>query len=118
MGNGKVIGYVLLVVGIILMILSFVADRIGIGGTPGFGYWQGLAGAAGGFAAAAGFYFVSGNRKLTGILLLVGGILLLILSLTADMIGFGAAGFGYNQIIGAVAGFIAAVVGFVLFSRK
>ncbi len=119
MGNRKVIGYVLLVVGILLMALSFTADRIGIGGTPGFGYRQGLGSVIGAFVAAAGFYFASGNRKLTGILLLAGGVILLIASLIADMIGIGGhAGFGYNQIIGIVAGVIAAAVGFILFLRK
>ncbi len=119
MGNKKVIGIVLLVAGFVLMFVSLMADRIGIGGTPGFGYWQSLGSVAGGFVTAAGFYLASGNRKLTGILLLAGGVVLLIASLTADVIGLGvSAGFGYNQVIGAVAGIAAAVVGFVLSSRK
>jgi hypothetical protein len=33
-------GIVLLVVGIVLLVLSLVADPIGIGGSPGFGYYQ------------------------------------------------------------------------------
>ena len=119
MGNKKVIGIVLLVIGIVLMIVSLAADRIGIGSTPVFGYWQSLGSVVGGFVTAIGFYLASGNRKLTGILLLIGGAILLIGSLTADMIGLGtSAGFGYDQIIGAMAGIVAAVAGFVLFSRK
>jgi hypothetical protein len=60
-----------------------------------------------------------GNNKTLGIVLLVVGIVVLLLSLAADMIGIGgAAGFGYKQIIGAIIGAIVAVVGFVLNSRK
>lgn len=59
------------------------------------------------------------NRKSIGIVLLIAGIVLLAASLTADMIGIGvAAGIGYKQTIGAVVGVIAAIVGFVLYSRK
>ena len=59
------------------------------------------------------------NKKSIGIALLVVGAVLLIGSLAADAIGIGgAAGFGYKQIIGAVIGVIAAVVGYVLYSRK
>ncbi|HEU0297189.1 MAG TPA: hypothetical protein VFR47_30895 [Anaerolineales bacterium] len=60
-----------------------------------------------------------GNKKTTGIALIVVGVVLLIGSLAADAIGIGGfAGFGYQQIIGAVAGVIVAIVGFVLYSRK
>ena len=59
------------------------------------------------------------NKKSIGIALLVVGVVLLIGSLAADAVGIGGAiGFGYKQIIGAVAGVIVAVVGFVLYSRK
>jgi hypothetical protein len=59
------------------------------------------------------------NQKTIGIVLLVVGAVLLIGSLAADAIGIGgAAGFGYKQIIGAVIGVIAAIVGYVLYSRK
>ena len=59
------------------------------------------------------------NQKTIGIVLLVVGAVLLIGSLAADAIGIGGvAGFGYKQIIGAVIGVIAAVVGYVLYSRK
>ena len=59
------------------------------------------------------------NQKTTGIVLLVVGAVLLIGSLAADAIGIGGvAGFGYKQIVGAVLGVIAAVVGYVLYSKK
>ncbi len=57
--------------------------------------------------------------KTVGIALLIVGIVLLVLSLTADMIGVGPApGFGLWQIAGSVAGAILAVVGFVLTRRE
>ena len=60
-----------------------------------------------------------GNKKTIGTVLLVAGVILLIVALAADALGIGGAvGFGYKQIIGAVAGVIVAVVGFVLYSRK
>ena len=59
------------------------------------------------------------NRKTMGVTLLVVGAVLLIGSFTADMIGIGVApGIGYKQIIGAVAGAVIAVAGFILYSRK
>ena len=59
------------------------------------------------------------NKKMIGVALLAVGVVVLIGSLAADPIGVGgAAGFGYKQIIGAVVGVIAAVVGFVLYSKK
>lgn len=58
------------------------------------------------------------NKKI-GIALLVAGVVLLLLSLTADAIGIGGVpGYGYKQIAGIIVGVIAAVVGFVLYSRK
>jgi hypothetical protein len=60
-----------------------------------------------------------GNMKTIGTVLLVAGGILLIVALAADALGIGGAvGFGYKQIIGAVAGVIVAVVGFVLYSKK
>ena len=59
------------------------------------------------------------NKKNLGIALLVVGIVLLLLSLAADMIGVGAGpGFGIKQIVGAATGVVAAIIGFVLYSRK
>lgn len=60
-----------------------------------------------------------GNKKTIGIALMAVGVILLIGALAVDAIGIGGfAGFGYKQTIGAVAGVIAAIVGFVLYSRK
>lgn len=58
------------------------------------------------------------NKKLISNVLLVAGIILLALSLLADVIGVGSVpGFGYNQIIGTVVGAIGAIAGYVM-SRK
>jgi hypothetical protein len=59
------------------------------------------------------------NKKTIGIALIIIGVVLLIGSLTVNMIGIGGyAGFGRYQIAGIVVGVLAAVVGFVLYSRK
>lgn len=58
------------------------------------------------------------NKNAIGVVLAAAGIVLLVLSLTADVIGVGQEpGFGYKQIAGAVAGVLAAAAGFVLRSR-
>jgi asparagine N-glycosylation enzyme membrane subunit Stt3 len=60
------------------------------------------------------------NKKTIGTVLLVAGVILLLASLTADMIGIGeaASAFGYKQIIGTVVGAVAAVAGFFLRSKE
>jgi hypothetical protein len=59
------------------------------------------------------------DKKKWGIVLLVAGAVLLALSLTADVFGFGnRPGFGPNQILGSLAGIIAVGIGFFLVSRK
>ncbi len=60
-----------------------------------------------------------GGKKTGGIVLLVVGIVILVLSLLADPIGLGAGqGFGYKQIVGAVIGVIVTIVGLVLTRKK
>ena len=55
------------------------------------------------------------SKKTTGIVLLVAGIVVLVLSLIADAIGIGgSAGFGPYQIVGIIVGAIATVTGLVL----
>jgi hypothetical protein len=59
------------------------------------------------------------GKKTAGIVLLVVGIVVLLLSLLADVLGVGTrAGFGYYQIAGVVVGAIVAVVGLVLTLKK
>lgn len=60
-----------------------------------------------------------GNKKTTGIILLAAGVVLLIVSITADMIGIGARpGFGYKQTVGTIAGIIVAIVGYRYYFRN
>ena len=57
-------------------------------------------------------------QKASGIFLLVLGVVLLIVSLLADVIGVGAnRGFGYRQIIGIVLGVIAIIRGIFVIKR-
>ena len=59
------------------------------------------------------------SKKTIGIVVLVVGILILILSLIADVIGIGGSPvFGYRQIIGVVVGAIVTVVGLLLTREK
>ena len=59
------------------------------------------------------------NNKTLGTVLLIAGVILLLASLTADVIGVGEApdAFGIRQIVGAVIGIVAAAVGFFLRSK-
>jgi len=57
-------------------------------------------------------------EKASGIFLLVLGVVLLILSLLADIIGIGTSPeFGYKQIIGVILGIIAVIRGAVMLKR-
>jgi hypothetical protein len=59
-----------------------------------------------------------GWKKASGIFLLVLGVVLLILSFAADLMGIGtASGFGYKQGIGVVLGVIAGIMGFLTLKR-
>ena len=54
MANKRTLGIGLLAVGIILLIVSLLADTLGIGGSGTFGYKQILGAAAGAIVAVAG----------------------------------------------------------------
>ena len=57
--------------------------------------------------------------KVVGIVLLVLGVLVLLVSVVADPIGLGGSPtFGYRQVIGTLGGAIAAIVGLILTLRK
>ncbi len=59
------------------------------------------------------------KKKIFGIILLVGGIIILIMSLLADVIGIGRGpDFGLQQIVGTIAGSIIAVIGLFLKLKK
>ena len=55
-----------------------------------------------------------GSKKTIGVILLVGGILVLLLSVFAYPLGLGEAAFGPRQITGTVAGAIVTIVGLFL----
>jgi hypothetical protein len=54
-----------------------------------------------------------------GLILMVIGIIIVIVDLLADSLGFGGAPdqFGIQQIVGVVVGVVLVIVGFVLFRR-
>ena len=60
------------------------------------------------------------NKKTLGVILLVVGVVILILSLAADPLGIGAGNvvFGPRQIAGTIVGAVLAVVGLILRLRK
>ncbi|NIM96851.1 MAG: hypothetical protein GTO24_01825 [candidate division Zixibacteria bacterium] len=59
------------------------------------------------------------DERTIGIRLLVGGIVVLVVSLAADAIGLGhSPGFGYRHVIGTAVGAIAAIVGALLMYRR
>jgi len=55
MGRKKVLGYIFMGVGIILVLGSLLADVIGIGPQPGFGKLQGIVMLVGGVIGITGF---------------------------------------------------------------
>jgi hypothetical protein len=58
-------------------------------------------------------------KKIVSVVLLVVGFIVLLLSLTADVIGIGGnPAFGMYQILGTIGGAIVAGVGLVLLLRK
>jgi hypothetical protein len=63
---------------------------------------------------------IMAGKKTVSIVLIVAGIVILVLSLAADLVGLGGSNvvFGPQQIIGAVVGAIVTVVGLVLRLRK
>lgn len=59
------------------------------------------------------------NRRKAGLILLIAGVVVLLLSVTADITGLGGEpGFGRTQMAGTVLGVVMAVVGGVLYSRS
>lgn len=57
MENQRTIGTVLLIVGVLILIVSLVADVIGLGATARFGYWQITGVVVGALVAIAGLVF-------------------------------------------------------------
>jgi hypothetical protein len=60
-----------------------------------------------------------GPIKILGIICLIVGIIILVLSLIADSVGVGGSpGFGWKQIVGAIVGVIIGIVGLILTFKK
>ena len=58
------------------------------------------------------------SKKTIGIILIVLGVILALVSVFADAIGLGGGGFGTKQILGTVIGIVVAVVGIWLAVSK
>jgi hypothetical protein len=59
------------------------------------------------------------RRKALPVTVLVAGVLLFLVSAAADSLGIGGApGFGWKQIVGTVAGVVAAAVGLIWLQRS
>ena len=59
------------------------------------------------------------SRKTLGFILVAAGLIVLVVSASADALGIGGhAGFGFKQIAGSVGGLFVAIVGFWLSTRK
>ena len=58
------------------------------------------------------------GKKGLSLILIVIGIIILLVSLLADMIGIGGyPGMGYKQIIGAIVGGVISIIGFILYRK-
>jgi hypothetical protein len=58
------------------------------------------------------------QKKRLSLILIVVGIIILLVSLLADVIGIGGyPGMGYKQIIGAIVGAVISIVGFILYRK-
>ena len=58
------------------------------------------------------------GKKGLSLLLIVVGIIILLVSLLADVLGIGGfPGIGYKQIIGAIVGAVISILGFVLYRK-
>jgi O-antigen/teichoic acid export membrane protein len=59
------------------------------------------------------------SKKTTSLVLIIGGLILAILSLTADLIGLGTyEGFAWSQIVGTVVGVAVAIYGYWVGRRQ
>lgn len=114
----RTLGLLLLVAGLVLVVLSVLADVIGVGRNPGaFGMYQMLGALAGTGGALAGMHLirVEATRR-TGWILVGAGLVAALVSVTADLTGVGLfpGRFGTNQILGTIAGVVVLVIGWRL----
>ena len=58
------------------------------------------------------------GKKGLSLLLIVVGIIILLVSLLADVLGIGGyPGIGYKQILGAIVGAVISIIGFILYRK-
>jgi hypothetical protein len=58
------------------------------------------------------------GKKGLSLILIVVGIIILLVSLLADVLGIGGyPGIGYKQIIGAIVGAVISIIGFILYRK-
>lgn len=58
------------------------------------------------------------QKKRLSFILIVVGIIILLVSLLADVLGIGGyPGMGYKQILGAIAGAVISIIGFILYRK-
>jgi hypothetical protein len=58
------------------------------------------------------------QKKRLSLILMVVGIIILLFSLLADVLGIGGyPGFGYKQIIGTIVGAVISIIGFILYRK-
>jgi len=58
------------------------------------------------------------GRKGLSLILVVIGIIILLVSLLADVLGIGGyPGIGYKQILGAILGAVISIIGFILYRK-
>ncbi len=105
-------GAVLAAVGLMLLVISLLADVLAFGDAEGFG-WQQLSG-----VALAGILVLVGAVMRIPTLL-VAGLIGVVMTILADWLAFGSAeGFGWRQILGCVVGLILVVSGVSLARRQ
>lgn len=107
-------GIILIIAGCVLAAVSAKADAIGLGGSPGFGWMQGLATFLGALGIISGAYL----SKFDGRLLVAAGLLIAVSALAADRVGLGAGGFGCLQGIGLFLGLAIGSMGAYFIKKK
>lgn len=105
-------GAVLAAVGLMMLVLSLLADYLAFGGAEGFG-WRQLVG-----VALAGVMILIGAAMWVPTLLAV-GLIGAIMTILADRLAFGSSdGFGWQQILGCLVGVCLAFGGLDLARRR
>jgi hypothetical protein len=123
----RILGAILIGGGVIVFASSFLVELTIFSDDPGLGIRQITGIVTGSVSVIAGAVLLFGKQReiafmlsLTGIALLAVGILMSLVSLLIDLVGFRTSpGFGPRQIAGVMSGLLAIAGGLVVFfSRK